>query len=80
MLSRQQRRELCRKVAKAGLKSMPIQETRREHRKSVKLLAKRMFHDVPTGTFDEPTLASLGIVKPVNTVAEVFEERKIILP
>lgn len=57
-LSRQQRRQICRTMAERALAVLPYREVRAEHRKSKKLLAKRMFQDAPRhvsdGTIIEP--------------------------
>ncbi len=59
-LSRQARRALCRTMAASALKSMPLQEERSEHRKSMKLLARRMFQEVPTHVADGSILGPDG--------------------
>jgi hypothetical protein len=59
-LSRQLRRSLCRQMAKNALRAMPLQEARTEHRKSVKLLARRMYAEVPENVADGTILDAEG--------------------
>lgn len=46
-LSRQRKRQACRQLAEIALRALPIKESPAEHKKSLKLLAARMFKDAP---------------------------------
>ena len=59
-LSRQARRAMCREMAKNALNAMPAREPRQEFRKSQKLLAKRMYAEVPTNVSDGSILNIYG--------------------